>query len=227
MSMSYLIPVGNYHTNMAAIEKSETSSVMGSFAETLSQLEQTSITSTEAYLTQLQSKFGSGVSVRDLPYNKANVDYIGNATLGHGNVMIAPNILEKMAMDPEARRYYEQKIQEHFDTIPEANAFMAVHGRQIVSRGVIIHADGKVTYYSKSDYTPQEKARLEKAMKEEDEAKAKKKAEERRLNEMALAKYHEYWNQISIQPIVTRTVYSNSINTFGLPQGLGRIQRAR
>lgn len=37
--------------------------------------------------------------------------------------------------------------------------------------------------------TKEEKARLEKAMKEEDEAKAKKRAEEKRLNEIALNKY--------------------------------------
>lgn len=215
--MPYLIPVGNYRTNMAEMEKNATFAVMGSFAETLSQLEQTSATSIDTYLIQLKSKFGSGESVRDLPYNKANIDSIGNATLGQGNVIIAPNILEKMAMDLKARHYYEQKIQDHFNTIPEADAFMAVHGREIVSRGVIIHADGKVTYYSKSDYTPQEKARLEKAMKEEDEAKAKKRAEERRLNELALARYHEYWHQISIQSVVAETVYSNAANTFGLP----------
>lgn len=225
--MSGLIPVNNYQTNMVAVKKSATFGTMESFAETLSQLQQASVSSDDDYLTKLQSKFGSGVFVRDLSYNKVNIDYIGNATLGQGNVIIAPNILEKMAPDPETRRYYEQKIQAHFDTIPEANALMAVHGRQIVSSGVIIHADGKVTYYSKSDYTPQEKARLEKAMKEEGEAKAKKRAEERRLNELALAKYHEYWRQISIQSVVAETVYSNAANTFGLPQGPDRIQRVR
>ena len=50
---------------------------------------------------------------------------------------------------------------------------MAIHGRRVVSSGVIIHPNGEVTYYSSSDYTPEEKARLERAMKEEDEAKAK------------------------------------------------------
>lgn len=95
----------------------------------------------------------------------------------------------QMASDPQARQHYEKKIQGHFDTIPKANAFMAMHGRRVVSSGVIIHPNGEVTYYSSSDYTPEEKARLEKAMKEEDEAKAKKRAEQKRLNEIATDRY--------------------------------------
>ena len=51
---------------------------------------------------------------------------------------------------------------------------------RIVSRGVIIHPDGEVTYYCSADYTPKEKARHERAMKEKDEAKAKKRLEEKR-----------------------------------------------
>lgn len=142
-----------------------------------------------SYLSQLHAKFGTKISVQNMEYSKANINHIGSSTAGTGNVIIASNILEKMASDPKARQYYEKKIQGHFDTIGEANAFMAMHGRRIVSRGVIIHPNGEVTYYSSSDYTPEEKARLEKAMKEEDEAKAKKRAEEKKLNEIAQNRY--------------------------------------
>lgn len=133
-----------------------------------------------SYLSQLQMKFGSKILVQNLEYSKANIDHIGSSTSGTGNVIIAPNILEKMVSDPQARQHYEKKIQAHFDTNGEANAFMAIRGRRIVSRGVIIHPNGEVTYYCSSDYTPEEKARLEKAMKEEDEAKARKRLEEKR-----------------------------------------------
>lgn len=149
----------------------------------------TNTTNVNSYLSQLQSKFGTGVSVRDMEYSKANINHIGSSTSGTGNVIIASNILEKMASDPQARQHYEQKIQGHFDTIGKANAFMAMHGRRVVSSGVIIHPNGEVTYYSSSDYTPEEKARLEKAMKEEDEAKAKKREEAKRLSEIVLNKY--------------------------------------
>lgn len=145
-------------------------------------------TNVDSYLSQLQSKFGTKISVQNMEYSKANINHIGSSTIGTGNVVIASNILEKMASDPKARQHYEAKIQAHFDTIGEANAFMAIRGRRIVSRGVIVHPNGEVTYYSSSDYTPEEKARLEKAMKEEDEEKAKKRAEEKRLNEIVLNK---------------------------------------
>lgn len=174
-----------------------------SFMDTLSQAalgkisafaaSSTDSNSTTNYLLQLQSKFGTKISVQDLEYSKANINHIGGSTIGTGNVIISSNILEKMASDPQARKHYEQKIQGHFDTIGEANAFMGMHGRRVVSSGVIVHPNGEVTYYSSSDYTPEEKARLEKAMKDEDEAKAKKRAEEKRLNEIALNKH--------IQPI--------------------------
>ncbi|MGI6412548.1 MAG: DUF6033 family protein [Syntrophomonadaceae bacterium] len=143
----------------------------------------------DSYLSQLQMKFGSKISVQNLEYSKANINHIGSSTVGTGNVIIAPNILEKMASDPQARQHYEKKIQGHFDTIGKANAFMAIHGRRVVSSGVIIHPNGEVTYYSSSDYTPEEKARLERAMKEEDEAKAKKRAEQKRLSEIATDRY--------------------------------------
>lgn len=54
---------------------------------------------------------------------------------------------------------------------------------------VIIAPNGEVTYYCSSDYTPEEKARLEKAMKEEDEDKAKKREEQKRLSEIATDRY--------------------------------------
>jgi len=160
-------------------------------ASAISATESNGTTNVNSYLVQLQSKFGTKISVQDMEYSKANINHIGGSTTGTGNVLIASNILEKMASDPQARKYYEQKIQGHFDTIGEANAFMAMHGRRIVSSGVIVHPNGEVTYYSSSDYTPEEKARLEKAMKEEDEAKAKKRAEEKRLNEITLNKHVE------------------------------------
>ena len=149
------------------------------------------ITNVNSYLSQLQTKFGSEISVQNLEKNNNNINHIGGSTAGTGNVIIASNILEKMVSDPQARQHYEKKIQAHFDTNGEANAFMAMRGRRIVSRGVIIHPNGEVTYYCSSDYTPEEKARLERAMKEEDEAKAKKREEEQRLNEIALNRHRQ------------------------------------
>lgn len=173
-SLAY--PVSNFESLLAKAASGE----HGSTASNVSSTDSARSTKTQSYLTQLQVKFGSKVSVQNMAYSKTHINQIGSSTIGTGNVIIASNILEKMASDPQASQYYEQKVQAHFDTIGEAHAFMAVRGRQIVSSGVIVHPNGEVTYYSSSDYTPEEKARLEKAMKEEDEAKARKRAEERR-----------------------------------------------
>lgn len=171
--------------------KSKNAITNDSFSSSLSKAQMQN----SSYLSQLQMKFGSKISVQDLKHSKENINQIGSSTYGTGNVIIASNILEKMASDPKARQYYEQKIQGHFNTIGEANAFMAIRGRQIVSSGVIIHPNGEVTYYSSSDYTPEEKARLEKAMKEEDEAKAKKRLEEKiRLENLAEQKAQETYH---------------------------------
>lgn len=156
--------------------KSQSAIPNNSFSSTLSKVQ----IQNNSYLSQLQHKFGFKISVQDLSHTKENINQAGSSTYGTGNIIIASNILDKMASDPKVRQYYEQKIQGHFNTIGKANAFMAMRGRQIVSSGVIIHPNGEVTYYSNSDYTPEEKARLEKAMKEEDEAKAKKRLEEKK-----------------------------------------------
>lgn len=181
---------GNLNTDKANANFQDALSCAISKAESSFTISKTTnnIEDSNSYLSQLQMKFGSKISVQNLEYSKANIDHIGSSTSGTGNVIIAPNILEKMVSDPQARQHYEKKIQAHFDTNGEANAFMAMRGRRIVSRGVIIHPNGEVTYYCSSDYTPEEKARLEKAMKEEDEAKAKKRAEQRKLNELVTGK---------------------------------------
>jgi len=168
----------------------------------------------DAYLSQLQMRFGSKISVQSMEYSKANINHIGGSTIGTGNVIIAPNILEKMASDPKARQYYEKKIQGHFDAIPKANAFMAMHGRQIVSSGVIVHPNGEVTYYSSSDYTPEEKARLEKAMKEEDEAKAKKREEQKRLDEITANRHL----QVMFNTVPDIELLSSNISEYNLSQ---------
>ena len=184
----------NVNFKDALSQFSTRSTSMASAYATASSSETTNV---DSYLSQLQSKFGTKISVQNMEYSKANINRVGSSTSGTGNVFIASNILEKMAADPKARQHYEAKIQGHFDTIGEADAFMAMHGRRIVSSGVIIHPDGKVTYYSSSDYTPEEKARLEKAMKEEDEEKAKRREKGKQSNEILL--------DYSVQPVLLGT----------------------
>ena len=110
--------------------------------------------------------------------DQTSMDNLGMGTAGYSNVVIAPNILEQMANDPEKAAYYEEKIQQHFDSIPETEAFMAAMGHVTTSAGVVIHEDGSVTYYLSGEEGPEKKAKFEAAQKE----KREKKAEERREN---------------------------------------------
>ncbi len=149
---------------------------------------------TDAVLTELQKKYGVQIIIDALPNRhmdkqnfQSQLNNLGSRTFGTNHIVIAQNILEKMANDPKTKQHYMNEIQSYFATRPQAQAFMAMHGRQVVSSGIIVHEDGTVTSWSSSDYTPEEKARLERAMKEEDEEKAKKRAEEKRQIEIFYA----------------------------------------
>lgn len=97
-----------YHNGIRRSNQTATSNL--SFADTLSE------SSSNSILSELEAKFGTKISVRDI--SKDGIDSLGQRSVGVGNVTIAPNILEKMATDPETRLYYEQKILTHFDTNP-------------------------------------------------------------------------------------------------------------
>ena len=63
----------------------------------------------------------------------------------NGNsVVIAPNILEDMANDPEKAAYYEQKIDDFFNATPRLKAQFAAQGLNYEPCGVVIHEDGSV-----------------------------------------------------------------------------------
>lgn len=131
-----------------------------------------------AYTEYLKSKYGN-VMVQDVGKDQKSMDNIGAGTAGTGNVVIAPNILEQMANDPEKAAYYEKKIQDYFNrSLPQTVAFMAAIGHNITSSGVVIHADGTVTYYLSGEESPEQKAKVE----AEQKAKREKKAEQRKEN---------------------------------------------
>lgn len=169
---------------------------------------------TDAVLTELKGRYGAQVYVDILPNRQTDsqnfqkqLNNLGSRTFGTNNIVIAPNILEKMANDPEAKQHYEKQIQSYFDSIPQGQAFMAAHGRRIVSSGVIVHEDGTVTSWSCSDYTPEEAARLKRKMQEEDEAKAKKRVEQKNLIEIAQA------NKVQTSEIAEKWINTKMLQT--------------
>ena len=188
-----------------------------SFADSLQKAEGAENSKVEAYTEQLRSKYGN-VMIMDVGSDQNSMDNLGMGTAGTGNVVIAPNILEQMANDPEKAAYYEEKIQAHFDSLPETEAFMAAIGHKITSCGVVVHPDGKVTYYLSGEEGPEIKAKFEAAQK----AKREKKAEEQRKlmeqsqeaaaerRRIAQKQYHAQW----IEEMQTSHVYDSAVSFY-------------
>ena len=148
-----------------------------SFTSSLQEASGANVSKVDAYTEELRYKYGN-VMIMNVGKDQNSMDNLGMGTAGYSNVVIASNILEQMAKDPEKAAYYEEKIQHHFDTIPQTEAFMAAMGHVTTSAGVVIHEDGSVTYYLSGEEGPEKKAKFEAAQKE----KREKKTEERRKN---------------------------------------------
>lgn len=130
----------------------------------------------DAYRKHLEERFGK-IMVQNVGKDQRSMDTLGYGTFGAGNVVIAPNILREMANDPKKAAYYEQRIQEHFDNLPQTRAFLAAMGHRMISSGVVIHPDGTVTYYLCGEESPETRARVEAENKEKEEKKAKRRRE--------------------------------------------------
>lgn len=89
------------------------------FEDILSSKENTSGTvSAEAkdYAEYLKKTYGN-VTIKSVGKDQRSMDDLGMGTAGTGNVVIAPNILEQMAQDPEKAAYYEEKIKRYFQEL--------------------------------------------------------------------------------------------------------------
>lgn len=181
------------------------------FTEQLQKTGGAGISKTDAYTEYLKQKYGAGASVQNVGKDQSSIDRIGAGTAGTGNVVIASNILEQMANDPEKAAYYEKKIQEHFDSLPQTEAFMAAVGHKITSCGVVVHEDGTVTYYLSGEESPEKKAKVEaeqkakqekKAARHQENLKRSQEAAEKRRQEMEIA----YRKQTMEEMLANRTM---------------------
>ena len=133
-----------------------------SFTEQLQKTGEAANTSkVDTYTEYLRQKYGAGVSIQNVGKGQANIDRIGAGTAGTGNVVIAQNILEQMANDPEKAAYYEGKIQNYFNSVPRYQAELSAMGHEIHSSGIVIHPDGTVTHYISGDLKPEVRAKIE------------------------------------------------------------------
>lgn len=125
------------------------------------------------YAAYLKEKYGA-LSVKDVGSDQRGMDDLGLGTSGGGNVVVAKNILEQMAENPETAACYEEKIEEYFRELPKIQAEISAMGHEIHSCGIVIHSNGTVNYYVTGDLKPSERAKIEARIKAEDEAKAKR-----------------------------------------------------
>ena len=139
----------------------------------IDQLQKTGTSKVDAYTEYLKSKYGN-MRIQSVGKDQQRLDRIGKS-MGGSDVVIASNILEQMANDPEKAAYYEGKIQNYFNSVPRYQAELSAMGHEIHSSGIVIHPDGTVTHYISGDLKPEVRAKIEAKMKAEDEAKAKRK----------------------------------------------------
>ena len=204
----------------------KTSTNRTGFTEQLQKMGEAAETSKiDSYTEYLRQKYGAGVSIRNVGKDQRSMDNIGAGTAGTGNVVIASNILEQMANDPEKAAYYEKKIQEHFDSLPQTEAFMAAVGHKITSCGVVVHEDGTVTYYLSGEESPEKKAKVEAEQKAKQEKKAARRQEnlkrsqeaaEKRRQEMEIA----YRKQTMEEMLASRVIQTGGVTYAGTPGSL-------
>ena len=145
------------------------------FAEQLQKTGEAADTSkVDVYTEYLRSKYGN-VRIQSVGKDKQSLDRAGKSMSG-SDVVIAPNILEQMANDPEKAAYYEGKIDDFFNATPRLKAQFAAQGLDYQPCGVVVHEDGSVTYIGGCGDSPERVAEvnaINKAKREKEAAQRK------------------------------------------------------
>ena len=147
--------------------------------------EETGASKVDAYTEYLKSKYGN-VKIQSVGKDQKSLEKMGKSMRGD-DVVIAPNILEQMANDPEKAAYYENKIDYFFNTIiPRETAFCAAKGLVFEPSGVVVHEDGTVTYICGCSDSPERVAEVNAINKaKREKAAARRKASLERSQEEA------------------------------------------
>ena len=163
-----------------------------SFADTVKQTaENSSASREEQYVEYLKQRYGANVMVKNIGNDQRSIDNFGASIAGYNNVAIAPNILEKMANDPEKAAYYEKIIQKELDNIPRCKAAMSMNGFEMSSYAVGIDENGVGHVYVTGDLKPEVRAKIEAKVRAEQAAKRKRRQRYQELAEEAAQKRRE------------------------------------
>ena len=146
--------------------------------------EMTNTSKVDAYTEYLRSKYGN-VRIQNVGKDQKSLDGMGKSMNG-SDVVIAPNILEQMANDPEKAAYYEGKIDDFFNATPRLKASFAAQGLDYQPCGVVVHEDGSVTYIGGCGDSPERVAEVNAINKaKREKAAAQRKASMERSQEAA------------------------------------------
>ena len=153
-----------------------------SFAQQLTSTAETGEARVDAYKEYLKSKYGN-VSFRNIPKDQKSLEKVGKSMSGN-DVIIAPNIVEQMANNPDKAAYYEKKIDYFFDVvIPRGNALCAARGLVFEPGGVVVHEDGTVTYICGCSDPPERFAQARAEQQERREKRAARRKEQFELSQ--------------------------------------------
>ena len=161
------------------------------------------------YLDHLRSKYGN-VRIESIPKDQQSLEKVGRGMSG-SDVIIAPNVLEKMAGEPETTAYYERKISDYFDAIPRLDAMCAAQGLVHDPGGVVIHEDGSVTYIGGCHDSPERVAQVlaERKAKAEKRAQRQKELLERSQEEAQQRK--ELWEIQHQKRVVMESAFQSTL----------------
>ncbi len=180
----------------------------------------------DAYTEYLRSKYGN-VRIQSVGKDQRSLDRAGKSMNGN-DVVIAPNILEQMANDPEKAAYYEGKIDDFFNATPMLTASFAAKGLVYEPGGVVVHEDGSVTYISGCSDSPErvrEVNEINKAKREKEAAQRKESIErsqegaEERRQRIEIA----YKKQAMAEAFANRTVGAGMITYTSTPETMGSV----
>lgn len=182
------------------------------FTENLQNAAETASARIEKYTAYLKGKYGN-VTIQSVGKDQASLDRIGKSMSGN-DVIIAPNILEQMANDPEKAAYYEQKIDDFFDSIPELSASFASKGLVYEPGGVVIHEDGSVTYIGGCSDSPERVAEVNAINKAKREKEASQRKASLERSQEAADRRREFMEIYYTSSPSAVSAYEKVINTF-------------
>ena len=178
----------------------------------------------DAYTEYLRSKYGN-VRIQSIEKDQKSLDRAGKS-MSDSDVVIAPNILEQMANDPEKAAYYEGKIDDFFNATPMLTASFAAKGLVYEPGGVVVHEDGSVTYIGGCSDSPERgrggneinKAKREKeaAQRRESMERSQEAAEERK-QQMEIA----YKKQSIAEALANHTMDTSRYTYTTAPEVMG------